>query len=672
MVISRLHRPLSLTLATLGLITLVACGGGGGGSNPPPVAIDDTTPNAFSFTAAEGAEPNAVITSPTATISGINTATPISISGGEYSIAGGAFTSTAGTISNGQTLTVRVTASDKTNTPKEATISVGGVSAKFVVTTLADTTPDAFAFTAKTDVAVNSEHTSEVVAINGIDIAVPVSITGGLYSINGAEFTSAIGTVSAGQTIAVKTTASNITDTIQSAVLSVGSTSSTFAVTTVPDTTPPIAEFKFPTPYTMSEANSVKVRGTATDDHAITSVKVVVRSYNLDAPTVTLSTETIDVTPKAAGDYSSWTADISLTALAENEVKVIAMDDRENVIQVSDANKVVIRQADVASAFPDEVNQMFWLGSHMVVDYQSGRRRVLAGDSDLRQILAVDLTTGERSEVFSIDSQLCSTASTTGLVVDPHTQYLYVLCQHSSISVLLEYDLVRGELVGRYNLELGSYVYGMALDRTNERNQLVLLTYVFEWEAPAKDGALFGFNLSTKTLSEISGLGKGAEILQSRHITVDADRNRYLVTTGVDQPEDDAHRIIAIDASTGNRSIFSSNDVGEGELFSGLLPSGWFASLYGIAAQPQYGRLLVNEAATGKVLSVDIETGNRVLFKDMSYVQSGVDVVFNSQDLILHPASDIAIINDNYRKSIVLLDTETREKVILSKSENEF
>src|SRR6218665_923751 len=297
MAIPTLHRKLSRTLLVLGVTSLIACGGGGGSDPAPPVP--DTTPNAYSYTATTNAELSAVITSAPVTISGINTATPVSITGGEYSIAGGAFTSAAGTITSGQSIAIRLTAPATNSTTASAQLTVGGITGTFSVTTKADTTPNAFSFEPKTGVALGTEHTSNLITVEGIDTAVPISITGGEYSINGGAFTSAAGTVSVSNTVVIKATASSVTETVQNAVITIGDVSATYAVTTIPDITPPVAEFKFPTPYTMSEANSVKVRGIATDDHAITSVKVVVTN-NLNA-----TVEEKEVTPKAAGDYSS-------------------------------------------------------------------------------------------------------------------------------------------------------------------------------------------------------------------------------------------------------------------------------------------------------------------------------------------------------------------------------
>ena len=651
MVISRLHRPLSLTLATLGLITLVACGGGGGGSNPPPVAIDDTTPNAFSFTATEGAEPNAVITSPTATISGINTATPISISGGEYSIAGGAFTSTAGTISNGQTLTVRVTASDKTNTPKEATISVGGVSAKFVVTTLADTTPDAFAFTAKTDVAVNSEHTSEVVTINGIDIAVPVSITGGLYSINGAEFTSAIGTVSAGQTITIKAIAPVNTESTHNAVVTIGGVSGTYAITTVADTIAPVAEFTFPTPYTMSDSMSVKVRGTATDDHAITSVKVVVTN-DLNA-----IVEEKEVTPTAAGDYSSWTVDVPLTANAENEIKVVATDDRNNEIAIDAANEVNIRQAPIASVFPDELNQFGDALGGIIIDKVNGRNRLLVADSDESKIYSVSIATGERSVYKDLGS---STSDVWGMVIDESIEMPVLYANSFLEGNILKINLADGSTIGTYHSDLYQEPRALVLEEKDGVKKLVSIN-PGDFE---RNSDVITFNLQTEEFSTVFSDVDYSLIPSTHGFALDKSRNRYLVT--VSDSNSKSYGIYSIDRTTGERQPFSTNETGAGELFVDR------TALQDISIDEERSIMYVSEYRFGKLFAIDLNTGERRVAADLSYKNANGLITSRISNIQIDLSAQVAYVGDTRRDSLYIVDVLTGEKVILSKSKNDF
>lgn len=121
------------------LTVLGACGSDDDSPQSPPVVespvppIEDTTPEQFGF-AAIFAAPSEIAESETVTILGIDTAAAITITGGEYSIDGGPYTAAAGTISNSQTLSVRLTAPDEAGAVLEALLTVGGVSASFRVT----------------------------------------------------------------------------------------------------------------------------------------------------------------------------------------------------------------------------------------------------------------------------------------------------------------------------------------------------------------------------------------------------------------------------------------------------------------------------------------------------------------------------------------------------------
>lgn len=658
MVISRLHRPLSLTLATLGLITLVACGGGGGGSNPPPVAIDDTTPNAFSFTATEGAEPNAVITSPTATISGINTATPISISGGEYSIAGGAFTSAAGTITNGQSLVVRLTASDKTNTAKAVTVTIGGVSATFNVTTLVDITADAFSFTAVTGAELNKEYTSETITVSGIDVAVPVSVSGGLYSINGGEFTSSASSVSAGQTITLKATSGNNTDTTQNAVLSVGSISGTFAVTTIPDTTPPVAEFKFPTPYTMSEANTVKVRGTATDDHAITEVKLIVRSYNLASPDVTIKTEEVIADPKSTTgdvkDFSSWTATIPLATAAENEIKVVAMDARNNEIVIEKASKVVIRQADVSNAFPND-NNPIKNPEELVIDNYDGRNRLLVYDFSQRTIFEIFVDTGERVVLkdYRSDEEI---DLLTGLLAvgSGASQALYGL--DPSEKKLIKLDPLTGQFLDSFYYEGFQNAYILALDDSENEENLVMINSSYSSE---DNSDVIAFDLNKKIFSVVSSGEMHGKIRSTRAIAFDKTRNRYLVSFSDD--ENNLYGIYSVDKANGARKIFSTNDIGGGVPFDNR------ATFTELTVDNEKNILYAPDYMNGKIFQIDLIDGKRSVLAELNYPDSEGNMFprrINEFRVVWE--KQYAYLTDVSGLSVLIIDLTSGETLMLS------
>ncbi len=110
---------------------------------------EDTTPSGFTFTDVTGAALSTQYTSNAITVAGINTASAISITGGTYSINGGGYTGTSGTVVNGDTVSVRVTSSGSYSTAVDVVLTIGGVSDTYTVTTAAeDGTPDSFTFTA--------------------------------------------------------------------------------------------------------------------------------------------------------------------------------------------------------------------------------------------------------------------------------------------------------------------------------------------------------------------------------------------------------------------------------------------------------------------------------------------------------------------------------------------
>ena len=87
----------------------------------------DTTPDAFSFTDQTGVAINTLTTSNSINITGITGSVSVSVSGGgspQISINGGAW-GTSGTITNGQTLQVRLTSNASFSTLNSATVTVG-------------------------------------------------------------------------------------------------------------------------------------------------------------------------------------------------------------------------------------------------------------------------------------------------------------------------------------------------------------------------------------------------------------------------------------------------------------------------------------------------------------------------------------------------------------------
>lgn len=226
----------------------------------------DLTPDPFAFAAQANAVPGAVATSAPVTVSGIDNPTSISVSGGTYSINAGAYTAAAGTVLPGDTVTVRLTAASTFATTTTATLTIGGVSADFVVTTAAaDTTPDPFAFAPQSGAVPGSIATSTAVAVTGINSPSPIAITGGRYSVNGAAYTATTATVSPNDAVTVQLTAAPTFATTTTATLTIGGVSADFVVTTAAaDTVPDPFAFAAQSgvaPSTLVSSSAVTVSG---------------------------------------------------------------------------------------------------------------------------------------------------------------------------------------------------------------------------------------------------------------------------------------------------------------------------------------------------------------------------------------------------------------------------
>jgi hypothetical protein len=218
---------------------------------------DDEVPDQFTFTdlptpgnpgVATGSvnEADAIFPGNSTAVSGLNdmdgdglVSAAISVSGGTYSINGGAFTSASGTVTNNDTVTVRQTsASTEDGTRTDTLLNIGGVADTFSVTTI-DRKPAAFTFADQTGVDVSTSIVSESKTISGMDSGetTPINISGGEYSLNGGAFTSVAGTVTNGDTVRVRQTSSATGATTTIATLTLGDAASgtvniTFTVST--------------------------------------------------------------------------------------------------------------------------------------------------------------------------------------------------------------------------------------------------------------------------------------------------------------------------------------------------------------------------------------------------------------------------------------------------------
>ena len=245
----------------------------------------DTTPDAFAFAIQDAVDINSIVESEIITISGFNTTTDLSITNGEYSLDGGAtYSSTDSALSPDSSIRVRHTSSSEYDTRMSTTLTIGGVEGYFESITTADTDPDAFSFTTKSDVSTAVVVLSDTVTISGIDIAVPVSVSSGEYSIDGSDFTSGTGSIENGQRLQLRHTSASERGAAVTTTVTVGDYSADFVSTTLADSidTTPDA-FAFATQYSVPRSNYAHSEAvTITGLGAPASLSVSNGEYSID------------------------------------------------------------------------------------------------------------------------------------------------------------------------------------------------------------------------------------------------------------------------------------------------------------------------------------------------------------------------------------------------------
>jgi len=215
--------------------------------------VGGIVPNPFSFTPQTDVALSTLTTSNIVAITGNTIASPVTITGGgEYRILNASdvevsgYTTSAGTIQLTEKLQLRNTTSGSYGVTTVTTVTVGGRSVGWAISTEAvDTTPDAFSFTDAVDAVASTLTASNIVAIAGINTAATVTITGGEYRILNASdvevsgYTTAAGSIAPTEKLQLRNTSSASYGTTVNTTVTVGGVSDTWSIaTSAVDTTP--------------------------------------------------------------------------------------------------------------------------------------------------------------------------------------------------------------------------------------------------------------------------------------------------------------------------------------------------------------------------------------------------------------------------------------------------
>ncbi len=221
----------------------------GGQETAPAVTV--VTPDAFAFNTESDVALDEFITSNEVIITGFSSTAPIDIVGGFYSINGAPFTSAAGLVGAGQSVVLQVRSSTQPEELRRATLTLGDAIESFeVVTELPDIQADNFNFIDRKNAGLGSEVDSNILAIQGISDGTTVTIEGGLYSIDGFDFTGLPGILNANQEIQIRVITSNTAETIHTATITIGGVTDSYTVETeIIDSDP--------TPYSFAPKDDV-------------------------------------------------------------------------------------------------------------------------------------------------------------------------------------------------------------------------------------------------------------------------------------------------------------------------------------------------------------------------------------------------------------------------------
>jgi len=628
-------------------LLLVACGGGGGSSKPTPTPtpVPDTTPAAFSFIEQNVIALEAVVESEAVTIADIDAAAAISVSGGEYAIDSGVYTESAGTVTNGQTVRLRVTASDQFSTPVAATLTVGGVTGTFTATTLAmDTDPEPFELGDEVSVSVAAATVeSEMVTIMGINTPASIAIQNGEYRIVGeSEYSTAASTITVGQQVQVRVTAGAALNSTETATLTIGNQSDTFAVT-IADQSAPTAQVIFPTANTMSDGATVTLRGKATDDFGpVTSIEVTVTT---DEGTVEVDKQTL--TAATGKDFQeAWSVQVDLASAKLNTLQILATDVSGN-IQETPVTLTVLQKADaLTSLFPEDNDVLIGAFTYFGIEWDQAGNRLFIPRRGPDQILAVDIDTGTRSVLVDEDP-----------VFDSFSMLKLLPKQN----VLLFADQNEGVIYSA-NLETGDF---SVLTDSSSPDSNVDIQAPFSMELGSNGllyvaeghGSLYTVSMDTGSRTLISGPARPESGLNPfanpLGLVLDEVNNRALLA------DITTEQLLWVDLVTGVRTVWVDSDQLD-------FP-------FDIKMDADDERIVLVDHELEVIFAVDLNTGELTTLSGPSIPVSGANSLQEPWGIVIHEENDIAFVGSNSKVSslytaVILVDLTTGERIIVTSS----
>lgn len=498
-----------------------------------------------------------------------------------------------------------------------------------------DTRPEPFTLSAPASidpekVAFDTAVVSDAITVTGIDAAAPVSIEDGEYAIDNGEFTDQPGSIRNGQTIRVRVQSPVKAEQSAVATLNIGGETASFTITTDIDSVAPEVTILFPPPASMTEGQTLIVRGTVKDLNG-----------TLAEGSVTVNGVEAELELNDAMDEGSWSVTMDLEP-GPNTVTVVAEDISENLND--DASVNTRRVANIADqSFPDNQNPFF---SALKVDVGQLNEKLtifVTDDSSERPgVVAVDLSTGARTVVA--DNQGVEEAlqfeKPQSVLFDEENQRLYV---SDFSSAIFELDLQNNTRRSIASAGEDSFLYrpkGMVL---RDENKLFV--------ADSKRIYWINTETSEQTLfsSAIESVPDDLNSFEDGVWSLVFKNDRIYVAEW-------NNKIFSVDPSSGAREVFSDFGFIGGSVVD-LVKSDNENELF----------FLFSGAGSATVYRLNLMSKSNSVLSD-SMEPNDVNAIVESWGIASYAGLGYLVLIDRNQKAVMGIDLVTGARVIISKS----
>lgn len=278
-----------------------------------------------------------------------------------------------------------------------------------------------------------------------------------------------------------------------------------------------------------------------------------------------------------------------------------------------------------------------------------GDSRAFVIDEELQAVVSIDLATGNRTIFSDLAAAVGAEAiASRGVAIDLVRNRLIAIVNYGfdpgsepePISAIVAIDLDTGQSTILSSSSVGGgpeFVFPTSVDVDPVRNRAIIVEFVLD--------ELFVVDLATGNRSTIS-----VSVSHPAYIAVDESNNRAILT----DREEGVKALVAIDLSSGNRTVLSDATTGTGNPFR---------EPTGVALDVSNNRAIVLDLAD-RLFAVDLDTGNRTVISDNA-VGTGIRLDLPSA-ITLDSANNRVLVINYVVKAVVAIDLASGDRSIVS------